>query len=437
MDGDQFSARAWRPGEDTKLLAGRLTRAHDQFVSTGAVASSVRPLVAQSWQRSLSTGLDPEGSLPPVELVDDELEQSRLMSPLAPVMPIIRRLLVEHAAEAGLLVAVSDPTGRLLWVEGSAQVRRRAQRIHFVEGASWSECQAGTNAPGTALALDQPVQIFAAEHLARQVTPWSCTASPIHDPHTGAILGALDLTGGEEVAAPHTLALVRATVAAVETELELRRARAEEHGPWRRTPGVEGWLLRLLGCPTGVLERPVGAQRLSLRHSELLTILSVHPEGISGERLAAALYDHRAVDVSLRAELSRLRPLVAPLELSSRPYRLSMPVRTDIDAVRDLLAAGRLTAAVDSYRGPLLPRSDAPGIVLLRHTVHEELRSAVVASRDLDALLRFGSSEPGLLDWQVWNRALEATPPSSPRRTYVEQRVAAIDRELGSRRRYR
>ena len=115
-------------------------------------------------------------------------------------MPVIRRLLVESAADAGLLVAVSDAVGQLLWVEGSPSMRSRAEAMHFVPGADWSEISAGTNAPGTSLALDRPVQIFGAEHLARQVAPWSCSAAPIHDPDTGAVLGVLDLTGGAEVA---------------------------------------------------------------------------------------------------------------------------------------------------------------------------------------------------------------------------------------------
>jgi hypothetical protein len=36
-----------------------------------------------------------------------------------------------------------------------------AQTMGFGEGALWSEDAAGTNAPGTALAIDEPVQIRA------------------------------------------------------------------------------------------------------------------------------------------------------------------------------------------------------------------------------------------------------------------------------------
>ncbi len=210
-------------GADPAALSRRLEEAHDQFVSTGLVDPALRRLVFDSWRRSVEGGLDPEQALAAIRLDDEALADIRDSHPLAAGMPVIRRLLVESAAEAGLLVAVSDAAGQLLWVEGDSSLRSRAEDMHFLPGADWSEASVGTNAPGTALALDRPVQIFGAEHLARQVTPWSCSAAPIHDPDTGAVLGVLDLTGGAEVATPQSLTLVRATVAAVEAELRIER----------------------------------------------------------------------------------------------------------------------------------------------------------------------------------------------------------------------
>ena len=431
------SGRAWRAGDDPRERLREVSRDHERFLETGRAGTTVRPLVARSWERCLSTGLDPEATMPPVDLVDADLDRWRLSHPLSVVMPVIRRLLVEDATDAGLLVAVSDAAGRLLWVEGQHRLRSAAAGFHFVEGAVWSEERAGTNAPGTALALDQPVQIFAAEHLARPVTPWSCSAAPIHDPDTGAVLGALDLTGGDQVAAPHTLSLVRATVAAVEGELRLHRLL---HGGLLVPPSVDdgaasdGVLLRTLGRPTAVLQRADGARRLSLRHSELLTVLAAHREGLSGDQLDAALHhgDHAAVTV--RAEVSRIRPLLAPARLESRPYRLVEPLRTDADDVRDCLLAGDLGGAVDAYRGPMLPASDAPEVESLRRHLHDRLRAALLAGGDPDALLRFGDTEHGRLDWQVWDAAWAAMHPTSPRREQVREHLAFLDEELRPRR---
>jgi transcriptional regulator of acetoin/glycerol metabolism len=408
-------------------LARSLSAAHERFVETGRTSASVRPLVAKSWRRCLDTGVDPETSRAPVELLGDELDQWRRAHPLAPVLPVIRRLLVADAVEAGLLVAVSDAEGRLLWVDGPPRVRTRAESIHFVEGACWSEDRAGTNAPGTALTLDQPVQIFAAEHLARPVMPWSCTASPIHDPDSGAVLGVLDLTGGDEVAAPRTLSLVRATVAAVEAELRVRRLQGADPVP----PADDRVVLRVLGRPTGTLGDSRAATRLALRHSELLVLLSSYPDGVSGDRLATLLHEHDLAAVTLRAELSRLRSIVAPLTLHSRPYRLSAPMATDVGEVRALLARGQVHAAVARYAGPLLPASEAPGVVELRESLHARMRAAVLAERDPELLLAFADTDHSRSDWELWAEAAR-TFPGGPVLEQVRAHVRRLDRELGN-----
>ena len=193
---------AMPPGADPRQLSRHLGALHDTFVSSGSVDPALRPVVSDSWRRSVRSGLDPERSLAQLRLDEARLAEARATHPLAIAMPVIRRLLVEEAAEAGLLVAVSDAAGQLLWVEGDSVLRAQAETMHFLPGADWSEDSAGTNAPGTALALGRPVQIFGPEHLLRPVTPWSCSAAPIREPDTGAILGVLDLTGGPEVACP-------------------------------------------------------------------------------------------------------------------------------------------------------------------------------------------------------------------------------------------
>ncbi|MDP9467556.1 MAG: GAF domain-containing protein, partial [Chloroflexota bacterium] len=362
----------------------------------------------------------------PVELVDDELERWRSSHPLAPVLPVIRRLLVDDAIEAGLLVGVSDADGRLLWVEGESRIRRDAERIHFVEGACWSEARAGTNAPGTALALDQPVQIFAAEHLARPVTPWSCTAAPIHDPDSGAVLGVLDLTGGDEVAAPRTLSLVRATVAAVESELRVRRLQGADPAPLF----ADRVLLRTLGQPTATLGDARMQTRLGLRHSELLVLLASYPDGISGDRLATLLRDQDLAAVTLRAELSRLRSILAPITLHSRPYRLSSPLATDANEVRALLTRGQVRAAVERYAGPLLPASEAPGVVVLRDSLHTRMRAAVLAERDPELLLRFADSDHGRADWGLWHDAARTLPEGAVL-LQVRAHLRRLDQQFG------
>lgn len=421
---------AMPPGADPAVLSRHLNAAHDIFVTSGHEDPALRRLVLESWRRSVEGGLDPEQALAKILLDDDALADIRDAHPLAAGMPVIRRLLVESAADAGLLVAVSDAAGQLLWVEGDASLRARAESMHFLPGADWSEASAGTNAPGTALALDRPVQIFGPEHLARQVTPWSCSAAPIHDPDTGAILGVLDLTGGDEVATPQSLTLVRATVAAVEAELRIKRlsptpARALPAGGWS-APALE-----VLGGHGATLRHGTTTTRLSLRHSEILLLLGESTDGMTSAELAVALSDDDQAQVTVRAELSRLRSVLGPIVLASRPYRLQTEVETDVTRVRGDLAAGRLRRAVARYRGPILPASTAPAVEQMRDELHQHVRSRLLVSDDADALLSFADTPHGRDDLEVWQRTLSILPASSPRHAQVSSHARALDVAFG------
>lgn len=405
-----------------------LAEAREAFLSRSG-EPAVRDIVLESWMRSMSSGVDPEAEVEQQTLSDADLAGLRSGHPLGEYMPLIRQLLVDGASEAGMLVAVSDAAGRLLWVEGDRRLRSRAESILFVPGATWSEQMVGTNAPGTALALDQAVQIRSAEHLARQVTRWSCSAAPIHDPDTGAMLGVLDLTGTDDAANAQSLAMVRATVAAVEAELRLAHlSRWSALSTFSPQPSASHRRhLQVLGGRAGLLTEPDGVRRLSLRHSEIMLLLSLSPDGLTAEELAVALSEREIPKVTIRAELSRLRASVGEEVIASRPYRLDASFTTDLGQLRDQLAAGAVAAAAQVYRGPLLPASESPAIAELRDEVHMQIRSAVLRSGDPDVLLRFADTDFGRDDLQLWEIARQRLPADSPRLDSVDARIAALE----------
>ncbi|MGY1732848.1 GAF domain-containing protein [Geodermatophilus sp. SYSU D01045] len=424
-------------GRPTPGLTRRLRAAHETLVTRGAPPPrpDVRSVVWDSWRRSLGSGVDPDGQGPPVDLLDDDLAGYRAAHPLAPVLPVIRRLLVEDAEADRMIVAVTDADGRMLWVEGDRRLRSLAETMNFVAGARWAEEVAGTNAPGTALALDHPVQIYGSEHYRRPVQPWSCSAAPVHHPVTGVLLGAIDVTGGDHVASPHVLTLVRATVAAVESELRwLHREEQRDaaRGP-RPAPPVRPAAPRLdvLGRERARLTLPGGPVELSLRHSELLLLLAeaaAAGEGRSTEQLAAECHAGDTAAVTVRAELSRLRRLVGDDLVGSRPYRLLRPLETDLEAVRRLLDRGAVAAALDRYPGPVLPRSTAPGVALARRRLVAALRGAVLGSRRPELLLRWTALPEARDDAAAWQACLEALPAGSPRRGAVAAHLLALRR---------
>jgi hypothetical protein len=425
-------------GGPSPVLARRLRAAHEALVTRvdAPSGSRVRSVVWDSWRRSLGSGVDPDGAEPPVDLLDDDLLAYRAAHPLAAVMPVIRRLLVADAEADQMIVAVTDVDGRMLWVEGDHRLRTRAAGIHFVEGARWGEDVAGTNAMGTALALDHCVQIYGSEHYRRTAQPWSCSAAPVHDPVSGALLGSIDVTGGDHVASPHVLTLVRATVAAAESEL---RWLSRDDGARRGSPLVAGRrpavpVLEVLGRDRARLTTEAGVQELSLRHSELLVLLAeaaAAGQGRTAEQLAAECHVGDAAAVTVRAELSRLRRLVGDELVGSRPYRLLRPVRTDVEEVRGLVAQGALSAALDRYRGALLPGSAAPGVRAARGRLADSVRAAVLASGRPDLLIRYSELPEAADDAVMWQACLAVLPSGAARRTVA---AAQLQRLRGERR---
>lgn len=404
-----------------------LRRAHDRFLASGA-APGVRDLVAESWRRSAAAGVDVDESGPRIVAAGDELASYRDAHPLARIFPLLYDVLGRAAEECDAVMAVGDAHGQLLWVCGRPQVLDRAGRINFVEGSRWDETTAGTNAPGTALELDAPVQILAAEHFVRPVQPWTCTAAPIHDPVSQAILGIVDVTGTEDVASPQTLAMVRA--AARMAEAELGRLVVQSASPRLWAPQATTTLAGL-GRPDCLLETRGRTVRLSPRHSEILVILSGHPDGMTGDQLAVELYVEDVSTSTMRAELTRLRALLGDDLLASRPYRLQAGIDCDWTAVERAIEAGRPGDALRRYRGPLLPHSEAPGVVARRDQLERRLRAAVLASGELDLLAAWSRSRWGADDRDVWRRQLELAVIGSPLHTIARCEVARLDREFG------
>ena len=291
--------------------------------------------------------------------------------------------------------------------------------MNFVPGARWAETAVGTNAPGTAVAVDRPVQVFAAEHFIRRVQPWTCAAAPVHDPRTGRVLGAVDITGGDGLAHPHSLGFVQAVARAAESQLALLLP---------QQPATDTSELTALGRDEALLVGAGRTVRLSRRHSEILVLLSRHPEGLTGDELLCALYEDESVTpVTLRAELARLRRVLGPVLLSSRPYRLTVQVESDVAAVERRLESGAVTAAARGYTGPLLPASQAPAVVRLRRRIADGLRTALIAGRDPDLLADWAHAPRGEDDVDVW-RALAAVRPTAS----VRARLAALESELAA-----
>ncbi|SIS21603.1 sigma-54-dependent transcriptional regulator family protein [Williamsia sterculiae] len=416
-----------RPGSQSRVRA-----AYESFRQVGShTGGSVREVVRDSWARSVRSGADPTASVT-ADMSAADFNSYRAGHPMTAVRPLVQSLMLDDIADSGVVVALTDQVGRLLWVEGDSAARDRAGAINFVEGSVWSEEVVGTNAPGVALAIDRGVQILGAEHFAEPVQEWSCAACPVHDPVTGHVLGVIDITGGGAVAAPFALSAVRSVVAAVEREL---RHPSTDLGDPAAFAAVhaEAAAARLTVLDGGTrLRLGVRSMSLSRRHAEILVLLHHFSEGMGTEQLAIALAENGVDPVTVRAEISRLRRDLPAGMLTSRPYRLVERIRCDVDGVRESIGHGDVLAAVRELgSGGLLAVSVAPGVAEIFEELREDVRSAVLASADVGALRAWIESVHGRDDVAAWNRLGGLLPVGDPDRAMAAGRVRVLDRRLG------
>ena len=374
-------------------------RAWTSFVEHGDGAEAlVRPEIWSSWSRSEQT-IGPEVPYAPLA---DETETAAYWrdSPLQTAVERVEADLRRTAEDGDLVVAVTDPQTRILWTYGGRTMRRKAESVNFVPGGRWDDRSAGTNALDLANRHDRAATVFSAEHYASMVHNWVCWAAPVHDPATGVQLGVLDLSTTWE--RTHPIGLATAQVMARLIEQALPASATPLGHAVEPDEGEPGLVLSVLGTAEALLD----GQRLLLnrRQSEILALLALHPEGLSLDRLHASVYgDHAVTFSTLKAEVSHLRHALGG-QLSSRPYRLTMPVATDVDHVLGLLRRGRVAQAVEAYGGDLLPGTDSPALQELGEYVAVAVREALLADPQPEAVARYSDRAP--YDTEVVEAAL-------------------------------
>jgi len=197
------------------------------------------------------------------------------------------------------------------------------------------------------------------------------------------------------------------------------QAPTNKHGPLS---------LELLGCRRA--QALLDGRRLSLRmrHGEILALLCTHPDGLTSEQLSSALYGHAAGTGSVRVEVSRLRKLLGPC-IEPECYRLTCAIASDLSVVCGLLRRGRAREAAERYRGPLLPESNAPGVIAERRRLDDWVRQSVLHDGDSEALWLWLQTSSGALDLVGWRRLLSQLPFHDPRRGLAAARVRELRSE--------
>ncbi len=199
-----------------------------------SVTGSLREVVDDSWHRCLAGRVDPDtaGAPPPLEegrLFDLRARNDRLMHASVPLIQQTR----EFLSQTGTILLLTDPEGMILELAGDTRIIEPAGEVRLIPGCNWNELSCGTNAIGTALALQQPVQIHASEHFCAGIKQWTCSATVIRDPLDRTVLGVLDVSGLAQTYSQHSLAFIVSMAGRIESRLGKfameRRLRLMEH----------------------------------------------------------------------------------------------------------------------------------------------------------------------------------------------------------------
>src|SRR5262245_26370974 len=127
-----------------------ITRAWERFVGGDALPpNGLRNIIAGSWQRCLSSAVDPGRTraatvLPAEKLVVLRRHHRELVEASVRIMAGARDFL----SESGTIMMLTDPAGVVLQTEGDPGALESGFDIRLMTGANWSECECGTNAIG-------------------------------------------------------------------------------------------------------------------------------------------------------------------------------------------------------------------------------------------------------------------------------------------------
>ncbi len=254
----------------------------------------LRPEVATSWRRCASLAFRPDDQKyrPPV-LSGAEMREllDRNAQLLDIVLPVVKDLMA-LVAGSGFIALLTDPAGRVLWVDGDPADRPAMADANLVPDAVWNEETVGTCAIALVMAQGRPFQVIGPEHYWQRLHTLTCSAAPIYGTD-GRLLAVLNLSGLQQRVTAHTLGMVIASARAVERQLRLHEA-ARDLAMKNRELDIG---LSLIADGVILLDADLQVRKMNAVAGALL---QVEPERAVGQRLEALVGD-TALKTALRA----------------------------------------------------------------------------------------------------------------------------------------
>ncbi|KXS37052.1 MAG: GAF modulated Fis family sigma-54 specific transcriptional regulator [Candidatus Frackibacter sp. T328-2] len=205
----------------------KITNAWQAYISQGRIKQGLNQEIKRSWQRCAEYKIDPLQDSSTHILQENNLREKldKYEEVIRIATPIMKEL-YKAIKGSNFMVLLTDEQGYILKSIGDDSFMSSAQAVYLIEGASWHERIKGTNAIGTVIEEQSPLNIYASEHFSQENHFLTCSAAPIFDADDNFI-GVLDVSGNYQSAHQHTLGMVVAATNAIRQQLLLRNMQQE------------------------------------------------------------------------------------------------------------------------------------------------------------------------------------------------------------------
>lgn len=198
-----------------------ITQSRNVLLSGQRGKVAVHDWIAQSWQRCVKAGREPQQRLA-FDMVSNSLQRRTREAnrQLAQAAQSTLQQLGQAIAPIRFFAILTNAQGVVVASSGQIDSQDRRATLITREGVDLSEAAIGTSAIGAALAEQSDVWLHRGEHFFEDTGAYSCAGSPIFD-GAGRCAGMLDVTGIEVQERPELIHRVSSAARRIENQLVL------------------------------------------------------------------------------------------------------------------------------------------------------------------------------------------------------------------------